>query len=67
MRSHHEGQSIMIDTDDCKYRFHDRMINCDSCAHRLWFIKYESYNEMYYQKLLKAANFIQKRAKNGHF
>ena len=22
---------------------------------------------MYYQKLLKAANFIQKRAKNGHF
>ena len=35
MRSHYKDQSIMIDADDCKYRFHDRMINCDSCAHRL--------------------------------
>ena len=33
MRSHYEGQSIMIDADDCKYKFHGRMINYDSCVH----------------------------------
>ena len=67
MWSHDGDKSIMIDADDCKYRFHDRMINHDSCAHRLWFIKYKSYYEMRYQKLLKTVNFIQKGQKMDIF
>ena len=30
MRGYDESRSIMIDAYDCKYRFHDEMINYDS-------------------------------------